>query len=57
MDLDWSVSNRSDGIKPDPTASNATSAAAIAIAVVLRRFKRAKPADRTREKSMIKVII
>ena len=56
-DFDWSLSNRSNGIKPDPTASNAINAAAMTITVVLRRFKRAKPTDAMREKRMVKVII
>ena len=57
MDLDWRVSNRSDGIKPDPTDSNTINAPAMAIAVLLRRLNRAKAADATREKSMARVII
>ena len=57
MDFDWSGSNRNDGIKPDPTASNATNVAVIAIAVVLRQFNRTKLTDARRKKSMVKVII
>ena len=55
-DVDWSEPNKSDGIHPDPTASNAISVTEIAIAAVLRRLKRTKPADPTRQKSIAKVI-
>jgi hypothetical protein len=56
-DLDCSACKRSDGIKPDPTASNAINTAMMAIPVALRQCDRAKPPDARREKSMIKVII
>ena len=56
-DVDCSVSNRSEGIKPDPTASNAINVAMMAIAVALRQFSRAKLTDARRDKSMVKVII
>ena len=55
-DAIWSEPNKSDGIQPDPTASNAINVTEIAIAAVLRRLKRAKPADPTRQKSIAKVI-
>jgi len=57
MDFDWSGSNRNDGIKPDPTASNAINVAVIAITVALRQFNRTKLTDARRKKSMVKVII
>ena len=56
-DVDWSGPNKSDGIQPDPTASNAINVIEIAIAAVLRHLKRAKPADPTRQKSIAMVII
>ena len=56
VDVDWSEPNKSDGIHPDPTASKAINVTEIMIAVVLRRLKRAKPADPTRQKSIAKVI-
>ena len=57
MDFDCNGSNRNDGIRPDPTASNAINVAVTAVAVVLRQFNRAKLADARRKKSMVKVII
>ena len=56
VDVDWSEPNKSDGIHPDPTASNAINVTEIAIAAVLRRLKSAKPADPARQTSRVKVI-
>src|SRR5258708_37329044 len=40
MDFDCSGSNRNDGIKPDPTASNAINVAVMGVAGVFRHVKR-----------------
>src|SRR5258708_36737407 len=56
-DLDCSACKRSDGITPDPTASNAINTAMMVITVALRQCNRAKPLDTRRGKSMIKLNI
>src|SRR5258708_23438819 len=57
MDFDCSGSNRNDGIKPDPTASNAINVAVVAVAGVLCPFKRAKLGEDRRNISMRNIII
>jgi hypothetical protein len=57
MNLDYRFSTRSDGTKPDPTASKLTNAAAMAVAVVFRRFPSAKQQPARRKKRMTTVTI
>src|SRR5258707_14396409 len=55
MDFDWSGSNRNDGIKPDPTASNAINVAVITIPWLLRRVNTAKLTDARTPKRRVNV--
>src|SRR5258708_12982844 len=52
MDFDWSGSNRNDGIKPNPTASNPINVAVIAIALLLPPFNTANLTHTSRNKIM-----